>query len=345
MAISRAQVEQIRASYGYANTGGEAQWVDKWSSGTGTAQELKTALAARITREGPPIGASAPPAPQTNRAESNARAQSLNPWLSGSLLGVYSDAYVEYGDSALALQEVRNGAGKAEYDQVFQGNRRTDGTLRMSENDYFSQVASYKATLEQRGINSNLFQGKFGEMIGSDVSANEFEGRVQAVNEGIGMQSENIRRAFSDASGIADFSQEAVLASVLDPDGVGRELLDRKIGISQVRGTAADFGFTLGGDRADLLAARGLGLQGSQDFFGEAQGVTRSLSSIARRFDRDDQTVGIDETTDALLLGDQTQSDRFGRLLSREGSSFSSQSDGVRRSRDGGGLSGLSTRR
>jgi hypothetical protein len=266
--------------------------------------------------------------------------------MASTLVDVYMDAFVQFGDRPdLALAEVRNGAGRKAYDLEFPGIRREDGSLRMSEQEYFSTSQSYKATLAQRGLNPERFSAQFANLIESDVSANEFESRVQAVNEGINQQSENIRQAFASSSGIAEFSNEAVLASLLDPEGVGRELLERRIGMSQISGTARDFGFTISSDRSALLDARNLGLAGAQDFFAQAQSVTRDLSSVARRFDPNDQTVGIDEAADAMILGDQQQTDRFGRLVAREQATFSDTSSGVRRDRNTGAVIGLGPRR
>lgn len=265
----------------------------------------------------------------------------LFPWMNEQLAQVYLDAFVEYGDRGdLAIAEVRNGAGRQVYDASFPGIRRADGTLRMDESTYFSRLQSYRTSIAQRGLDPSVFEASFVNLIEGEVSGAEFESRVSAVNEFVVQQGEQIRQAFAQASGGADFSPEAVLATVLDPDGVGKELLERRISIAQVKGAASEFGFDRTLERAEVLARRDLNLASAREFFGRAQGLTRTLGGIARRFDIRDNTVDIAELEDALVLQEQEQVDRFSRLLSRERASFTPQA-GVRRDSRSGGLSGL----
>jgi len=262
------------------------------------------------------------------------------PWASEALLSVYRDAYIEYGDTALALQEVRNGAGRQEYDRTFSGNRREDGTLRLGENEYLSTVQSFRNTLDIRGLNPDTFEQRFGELIGGEVSANEFESRVRAVSENIVQQSDGIRRAFSEASGV-EFNDAAILATVIDPEGVGRELLERRISVAQVQGSAIDAGLMRSRDRAAQLVEGGVGLAQARQFDRQAGLQLNTLQGIARR--REGSTIGMSAVEDAFLLQEADDMRRVEGLLSRERSAFSRTRGLVQQ--EGNALTGLAPSR
>lgn len=262
------------------------------------------------------------------------------PWLTLPLIDVWVEAYIQYGtDPGLILNEVRNGAGRQVYDQVFKGNRREDGTLRLSEGQYFAEVQGYRNSLAARGLNPAIFEDRFGDLIAGEKYAAEFEQNIAAVQEGILMQGGDIRRAFAEASGGLEFTDEALLATVLDPEGVGRELLDRRISMAQVRGAAAEAGFTRTQAQADALARYGVSLQQARGFYQRASGTLATLGSTSRTLEGQAGPT-IDTLEDATVLGEQQSASRIERLLARERASFTSNQSTIRRSQDGA-LTGL----
>ncbi len=261
------------------------------------------------------------------------------PWLTPELARVYLDADIEYGEPGRALQEVRFGDGKAVYDRTFPGMRRPDGTLRFaSEEQYLSTVQGYRNSLSQRGLNPALFEQQFVNLLESEVSANEFEGRVSAINESIALQSEGFRRAFSEASGGVEFSPEAVLATALDPDGVGRELLDRRIAVAQVRGSALDLGLTRSQQRAEQLLQQGVTAQQVRQFDVTASDTLRRFQTAAQA--NEGTNVGLRTLEDAALTGDADAVNRLTRLLQRERAAFTSRA-GFAATNQRGTLTGL----
>ena len=266
------------------------------------------------------------------------------PWMPRDLANVWVDAFIEEGDPNLAWQEVRNGEGKQVYDQTFPGNRREDGTLRLNESQYMSTVAQYRNTLAQRGLDPSAFDARFSTLLENEVSAQEFEQRVSAIQENIIQRSEEIQQAFAEAAGLdpESFTPEAALATVLDPDGVGKELLERRIGIAQVRGTAAEFGFQRSQERVEELIARAdIGEQQARQFFAQAQSQLDLFRGIEARA-RGERTLGVSDLEDAALLSEQEDIDNLSRLLSRERALFSSQRRQIAQTQSGA-LRGLGT--
>lgn len=247
------------------------------------------------------------------------------PWMPDNLVDVYVDAFVEFGENTqLAMQEVRNGKGRAVYDSVFPGIRREDGTLRMSEGEYLSTKQSYRNSLALRGLNPALFETRLTDLVIGEVSPDEFEGRIAAVNENINLRGAAFRQAFAEASGLTDFSEEAVLATVLDPEGVGRELLERRLAVGQVRGSAIEQGVDRTLERARFLVERGIDTRQVLAFDRAVSGQVRNLQTIEAAAEGT-RTTSVGDLEGALLLQEQEQVDRLARLLAREKSSFTSR--------------------
>jgi len=362
--LTRQMVEQIRREYGFSNSGAESQSVRYWMNVEGASiSDLEQALEARREREGMgrmrpdptgrgPGGSNYTPSVREEENDPYAidpqlamqTAKMALPWASEQLLSVYQQAFIEFGDTALALQEVRNGSGKTEYDRVFVGNRREDGTLRLSENEYLSTVQQFKNTLSMRGLNPSAFGQRYGELISGEVSAREFESRVSAISTEINQRGEDIRRAFAEESGISDMSNSGLLATALDPEGVGRELLERRIDIAQVRGTAAQYGIERSSERVNtLIEQAGVDIGAAQNFYGTARRRTRQLSGLARVYEGQGQQFGLSSLENALLLGNDQDRTRIEQLIGREQSAFS-RSRGVVQ-QEGNALTGLATRR
>ena len=257
-----------------------------------------------------------------NRRRFAERAQTLYPWMDPTLLAIFEDAYVDTGSVELAIGEVRNGAGKARYDEIFEGNRRPDGTLRYTESQYFGVISSYRDSLGERGLNPDLFEGRFGSLVAGEVSPREFESRVSAVEEQIVQAGDTILQAFTQAAGV-EFTPEAAFASLLDPE-IGDGLLKRRISIAEVRGEAARFGFqrsiARGGELVDVGEVT---RQQAAQFFSEAGRQVSAFDRFARQFGAPDSDVDITELESAVLLRDPLQRQRLQRLQRQAASQFS----------------------
>lgn len=241
-----------------------------------------------------------------------------------AFLSEFIRLWVQEGSPDLALAMIRN--DRALYDLHFPGNRRNDGSLRHSEQEYLSIIEGYEDTVRQRGLNPDLFRsaGTWASGIENAWSPLEFEASVSAIEEGIFQRGEEIMRAFSEASGGIAFTREAVLTSLID-NKIGDELLTRKISVAQVRGTAAQFGFSRSIQRGNRLYGAGVNEASAREFYSDARRQVGSLTESARRFNDPDDTFGVDDLEAASLLSDPKQRQRAMHLRAREVGSFGRQ--------------------
>lgn len=242
----------------------------------------------------------------------------MPPWMEDTpLSNVWQEAYIETGDAALAMEAVRR---SDQYDQYFAGNRREDGTLRYDENVYQSIIESYEDTLLSVNVNPDLFRDEIIGMMEGETSPNEFTTRVESAYENVVIAAPEIRNYYSTNYGI-ELTDEAVVASFLSPR-VGEAILDRRIAVSEVGGTAAQRGFTLGRQFAESLVQAGVTEAGSQQLFGAAAEVVPTMNVLAQRhFDPDDD-FDVYEFSQAMVFDDPTQRRRMRRLVAQERALF-----------------------
>ncbi len=99
----------------------------------------------------------------------------LYPWLPPELVKVFADAWADTGDQQQALARMR---ADPLYDKFFPGNRREDGSLRMTEAEWFSTREAYRRLFIEFGLNPDLFESRFQELMEGSVSPNELAGRL-----------------------------------------------------------------------------------------------------------------------------------------------------------------------
>lgn len=247
-----------------------------------------------------------------------ARARLLFPWMPNRLLDIFTSSWEDHGDAGLALLEMRQ--HKA-YEQFFPGNRREDGTIRLSEQEYLSTIESFERTILEAGVNPSLFSDQFSSMIAGDVSANEFRDRVSLVTTQILQNIDEVRQAFAFEAGVDDLSDAALFAIVFDAD-VGNDILNRRISLAQVSGEAFRFGFGFQSELAGRLVSSGIRQDAASDLFSQAGERLGVLDALVHRFNERDPDFGLGEFAD-LFLGDVAQRQRVRRVLEREQSSFS----------------------
>lgn len=268
--------------------------------------------------------------------------------LPDELYNTLIDAYVEAnGDIDLAWAEVRFGKNKSLYDQFFPGNRRPDGSLRYSEQEYRTIEGGYANTLINYGINPDPLRHRFGEMIAGEKSVQEFAGQVGAIYAGLVNGAEETRAKFQQWYGV-DFQgptgnprmDAGMLVMALDPD-LGTDLLNQRISLAQIGGTAQRFGFDRSLERVTELSGYGVGAEAAANIYGQAADVLPGLNAMARRWDAYDPDFGIGEFEDFALM-DAGQQRRVRRLRSQEQAIF--QPGALFEQDEDGGISGLVAR-
>lgn len=263
------------------------------------------------------------------------------------------DAFVEgWADAETSDPGIAAAAGlramreHESYDTYFAGNRRNDGsgTVRYREDQYATIVEGYEDRLRSRGVNPDLYQSKFGQLIEGNVSVEEFDRRLNEVWNGVVNNVEQVRTFYSQYYGL-DLTDEAILATALDPQGIGTDILERRVDVAQVAAEAQRGGFTILRQRAERLVNAGLDQSQARSLYTQAAFRLPTLNRLAERFDRADSDYGIEEFVDSEFLGGEEgafQARRQQRLLDQHAAQFAGAAQ-FRRDRDGG-LSGLRQR-
>ena len=264
------------------------------------------------------------------------------------LAAAYLDEIIEMGGTGntnaaiLALEEIRMAPEYREmYDRAFPGNRRDDGSLRMGEGTYFVEVSDMRSYVEGIGLNPDVFEDDYGNLIGDDVTASEFGQRVDAMYSSvIGSSVLPETRAFYAENFAIDMTDEAILASMMKPD-LGTALLAGQITSAQIGGQASARGFGIDLAFAEMLAGAGADEEAAGRFFGEASGLLPTLNILSARHADPQDEFDLNDLADASFFQDPTQRRRINRLLAQEQSTFTGGAQ-VDIARSGsGGFSGL----
>lgn len=256
-----------------------------------------------------------------------------------NLMSEFLRGFTSSGSAISAMEQVR---GSSAYDEVFRGNKREDGSLRMGEQDYYAYKRGWQRTLASYGLDPEFFdreRGRFVQAVEGEVSIAELADRLDMQATQIESNIEQVREFYAQGYGL-DLTRESILAAAIDPT-VERDLFQRKITAAQIGGEAKVRGFARSVERAEQLARAGLTQSQARDLYGQAQQVLPGLSATTERFFRG--TTDLGQFEEASALGDVVEQSRLNRALQEEGSSFSRRDD-VRRGRDGLGLAGLQRR-
>lgn len=261
------------------------------------------------------------PAPSPKPVDYRGQMAALYPWLPSNLAEMFADEWAESGDARLALARVRT---SNEYQQAFPGIRREDGSLRMDEQTWFATREAYGRLISEYGLNPGAFSEWYTAWMEGDKSPNEVAAELGAVYEGIVSNLPQVQQFYAQAYGV-ELSPQAIFASAVDPNGVGRAILQRRISVAQIGGEAAarNFDVTLG--FAERLAAGGVDQLAARQLFSGAEERLPTLDVLARRFRDPDTTFDLEEFAEAQVFGDAVQRRRIRRLLAAERSLFSDQ--------------------
>lgn len=253
---------------------------------------------------------------ESNRAAMRATVS----WLPNDLIDMYVNEWVKSGQSELAWAVVRT---SKPYDQYFPSIRREDGSLRMSEQDYMSHKDAFQRELRQWGLNPELFEGRHSELVAGEVSVQEFRQRIDAKATGVLQNLPEIRQRFGEFYGISDLSDEALIASALDPN-IGRAVLQGRITAAQISGEAQRFGFDRGREASERLAQT-TGMEDqmrARDFYAGAARVVPRMERFSERYESGRPSFGIEQYEEAGLFGATELQRRMRRLHASEMAMF-----------------------
>lgn len=252
------------------------------------------------------------------------QARLLFPWMPPELVALFAAKMAEFGGEAtLAIAAVRQ---DPVYDTLFPGNRRDDGSLRLTEQQYFATVEGYRRRIDQFGLNpDDVLRGRTADLISGDVSPAEFEDRLNRTYTGIIQNIDQIRGWYADNWGADGLSDAAIFASAINPD-IGAVEFQARIAQSQIGGEADQFGFDIDAGEANRMFRFGLDQQGARSLYAQASEQLPRLNQLIGRFNDPDDEVSLEEFSDAVVINDPTQLRQIARLFGRSRSAFSSQS-------------------
>lgn len=288
---------------------------------------------APIQPEAPPVvppPPDAPPAPppilptpeEAAPFDFEAAAALAVPWLPAELIEIYANAWAEFGDANLALSAVR---AHSTYESFFPGIRRDDGTLRMTELEYFATLDAFAASIFDVGVNPDLFQDQFVALIEGDVSPNEFQARVSEVFTTVKRNISETAEWLAATYGV-DITEPGLIAMALDPN-IGTAILENRLDLAVVGGEASKAGFHLSADQASTYLQAGLDTANeARRFFSDAATQLPTLGTLATRYNDPDSTFDLGEFGEAALFSDPTQVRRVRRLFAAESSAFTTGS-------------------
>lgn len=248
-------------------------------------------------------------------------ARLLFPWVPDALRQVFVDAWAKYGDPNVALGTLRQ---DARYDQFFPGNRRADGTTALTEAEYLSTVEGYDRALRSFQLDPADFRVRYGELIQGGSSPDEFLTDLGQVQQEVFLQAPAIRAKYAEFGYSADVSDRAILASRLSP-GVSAQVFEQRFRSAQIGGAAANYGFAYSSGQAERLAQAGVGQDQANQLFAQAASEIPTLNDLMARHNDPEDTLTLDEYTNAIVLRDPAHLQAIARVLTGEKSLFSSQ--------------------
>lgn len=264
-------------------------------------------------------------------------AKALYPFLPEALLTLFEDKYIEFDKNIdLALGAVRQDTS---YDNFFPGNKRADGSIRLSEAEYGAVIESYKDDLKKFGVNPDIFADNFDQLIAGDVSPTEFQSRLNTVYSGIEQNIPEVKQYYADNFNI-DLSTESIFAAAVDTT-VGDAILSGQILQSQIAGEAAASGFNILQSEVERLQRFGLTQSQARQAFQTAQLEIPRIQELQTRGGRQvaqEDVFGVEEFTEAAVFRSPEELEEIKLLEAEEASRFTPTGGAARR---GGRVTGL----
>lgn len=283
------------------------------------------------------------PTPPSSSATDQAL-ETLRPFYPGwpdTVLRILADRWISHGDINLAIAEVR---ASDEYALAFPGMVRADGSLRFaSEQQYFQGKAMFDATLMSMGVNPAFFNQTWVDNLENEVSVDEQISRAEFIYRAVIDASPELRAwyALPENGGLADMTNEAILASALDPR-VGEEILARRVGIAEIGAEASVRNLDADFELIERLYEVGITPDAAGEAFGAATEFIPIINTLARRHNDPDDDFDLNEFSAAQLLDDPFERRRMRNLLAQERASFAAT--GIFRAEQSGAITGLSLR-
>jgi hypothetical protein len=198
---------------------------------------------------------------------------------------------------------------------VYPGIRKTDGTLRMTEQEYIVAKEFMELELRNYNLNPQVFGEDIVEAISGDVSPQEFSERLQTGYQNIVQNIPQVQEVYMREFNL-DLNEESIFGMFISPR-LSTAVLENQIRQSQI---IAEAETALGSSALTVAAARGLQQQGltqaqARRGFQGASTILPGLSAGAERFGRG--PISETEYVQATELGDQGVAQNIRRVESQ----------------------------
>tara|TARA_B100000214_G_scaffold28092_1_gene18320 strand:- start:1326 stop:2291 length:966 start_codon:yes stop_codon:yes gene_type:complete len=251
---------------------------------------------------------------------------SLYKFFPEAVLNNFAKEWAKYGDANIALATTRQ---TPEWKKEFGYLEREDGSLIMSELEAVGTKATYRETLAEVGItDTSEFEGKFNELITGEVSAQEFQSRIDTVYTAVKDNIPQVEQLFRERFQI-DSDAPTIFAALINPD-IEDKLLKGELKTLGIAGEAYAAGFTGSFNRFDQLRKAGLSQEGARDLY-QSAGIYDTMGT------QTGTDIGL-ATLEEAAIGD-VEAKKAVNLLGAEAAAMSSGKVGA--ARKGGKYTGL----
>jgi len=270
-----------------------------------------------------------------------ALAEARFPGLPVEFLNLWTQYYQIGKPETQVISEVRK---DPEYTNIFPGNTTPSGQVRYDEVTYNALKESYIGTLQEYGIDRSasltFMADKITGLIEGDVSASEFEQRIGSVYEGIKENIPQVQEFYETNFGVT-LDARSILAGALDPT-VGEAIVQGRITTAQIGGEATRAGFEITTSEAKRLQEAGLTQEEARRLFSVAESQLPRLQELqAQRGIAQEQQIGLEQLSEALVFQSQEEMETIARLEEQEASTFAPTTGAARTGRRVTGLTEL----
>jgi hypothetical protein len=270
-----------------------------------------------------------------------ALAEARFPGLPVEFLNLWTQYYQIGKPETQIISEVRK---DPEYTNIFPGNKTPTGQVRYDEVTYNALKESYIGTLQEYGIDRSasltFMADKITGLIEGDVSASEFAQRVGSVYQGIEENIPQVQEFYETNFGVT-LDARSILAGALDPT-VGEAIVQGRITTAQIGGEAKRAGFEITTSEAKRLQEAGLTQEEARRLFSVAEAQLPRLQELqAQRGIAQEQQIGLEQLSEALVFQSQEEMEIIARLEEQEASEFAPTTGATRTGRRVTGLTEL----
>ena len=209
-------------------------------------------------------------------------------WMKDDMYAEWLAFYLDAGGVGVAGSENRATELFREspnYESYFPGIKTDDGTIRYAQNPeqtYFSNIESFRNTVEGYGLDPDIFDAEYIDLISGDTSTLEFDQRMGAVYNRVMTAGPETMAWYADSLGI-EVNEQGMIASLMS-DRVQDDVLNRRITMAEIGGSAVrGFGDISQELVTDLVDIGGMDAEEARRFFGNSRRTVATMRQLAAR--------------------------------------------------------------